>query len=293
MLKVSATWHDGYRMIGTVTLAGRDAAAKAQRTGEAILGRVRRILATRKLADFTETSLEVLGAEATYGANARPEARNAREVVLKIGARHADEKALEVLAREIAPAASSMAQGLTGFFSGRPTVQPVMRLFSFLWPKANVAPLLRVGDEEVAIPFAPSQLLGVTEGAAGGAVPTETAAAEVPLISLGVGRSGDKGNAANIGIIARRPDYLPWLRQALTADAVLAFFAHAGVSKVERFELPGIHALNFVLHDALGGGGVASLRIDPQGKAFAQMLMDHPVGVSQTLADQLALANRR
>ncbi|MGZ4983484.1 MAG: acyclic terpene utilization AtuA family protein, partial [Chthoniobacterales bacterium] len=74
----------------------------------------------------------MLGAEATYGPNARPQARNAREVVLKIGARHANEKALEVLAREIAPAASSMAQGLTGFFSGRPGVQPVMRLFSFL-----------------------------------------------------------------------------------------------------------------------------------------------------------------
>ena len=88
------------------------------------------------------------------------------------------------------------------------------------------------------------------------------------------------------------PD-LPWLRQALTAEAVHAFFAHAGVSKVERFEVPGIHALNFVLHDALSGGGVASLRIDPQGKAFAQMLMDYPVGVSRTLADQLALANRR
>jgi hypothetical protein len=292
-LKVSATWHDGYRMIGTVTLAGRDAAAKAQRTGEAILARVSRILATRKLGDFTETSLEVLGAEATYGPNARPEARNAREVVLKIGARHTDEKALEILAREIAPAASSMAQGLTGFFSGRPTVQPVMRLFSFLWPKAQVEPRLHIGGEGIAVPFAPSRPLGATEGATSGATPIESAVAEAPLISLAVGRSGDKGNAANIGIIARRPDYLPWLRRTLTAEAVHAFFAHAGVSKVERFELPGIHALNFVLHDALGGGGVASLRIDPQGKAFAQMLMDYPIGVSQTLADQLALANRR
>jgi hypothetical protein len=292
-LKVSATLHDGYRMIGTVTLAGRDAAEKAQRAGEAILARARRILATRKLGDFSETSLEVLGAEATYGPNARPEARNAREVVLKIGARHENEKALEILAREIAPAASSMAQGLTGFFSGRPSVQPVMRLFSFLWPKARVEPHLRVGGEDLAVPFAPSRPLGATEGVVGGAMPTESATAQAPLISLAVGRSGDKGNAANIGIIARRPDYLPWLRQALTAEAVQAFFAHAGVSKVERFEVPGIHALNFVLHDALGGGGVASLRIDPQGKALAQMLMDYPVGVSQTLADQLALANAR
>jgi hypothetical protein len=289
-LKVSATWHDGYRMMGTVTLGGLDAAAKAQRAGEAILVRVRRILGERKLGDFTETSLEVQGAEATYGPNARPEARGAREVVLKIGARHQNEKALEILAREIAPAASSMAQGLTGFFAGRPGVQPVMRLFSFLWPKARVLPRVSIGGEDIAVPFAASQALAGT-GSVTGVMPIEGAEAEAPLISLAVGRSGDKGNAANIGIIARRPDYLPWLRRTLTADAVQAFFAHAGVTRVDRYELPGIHALNFVLHDALGGGGVASLRIDPQGKAFAQMLMDYPVGVSRTLADQLALAN--
>ena len=291
-LKVSATWHDGYRMIGTVTIGGRDAAAKAQRAGEAILSRVQRLLAARNMADFSDTSLEVLGADATYGAKARADAASAREVVLKIGARHADQKALEILAREIAPAASSMAQGLTGFFAGRPGVQPVMRLFSFLWPKDETRPVLSVGGEEIAVPFAPSAALAAASGAANSSTTSQKTDAEAPLISLAVGRSGDKGNSANIGIIARKPDYLPWLRQTLTADAVQAFFAHTGVSKVERFELPGIHAMNFVLHDALGGGGVASLRIDPQGKAFAQMLMDHPVGVSQALADELAVANR-
>ena len=60
------------------------------------------------------------------------------------------------------------------------------------------------------------------------------------------------------------------------------------MSKVERFDLPGMHALNFVLHDALGGGGVASLRVDAQGKAFAQMLMDHPIQVPLALAHSLA-----
>jgi hypothetical protein len=291
-LKVSATWHDGFRMIGTVTIGGRDAAAKAQRTGEAILARVQRLLAARKLGDLSETSLEILGAEATYGPNAPPEMASAREVVLKIGARHADEKALEILAREIAPAASSMAQGLTGFFAGRPGVQPVMRLFSFLWPKDETTPLASVGGEEIAVPFATSAELAVRSGAEKPAA-SEQVDTETSLISLAVGRSGDKGNAANIGILARQPDYLPWLRQSLTAEAVKKFFAHTGVSKVERFELPGIHALNFLLHDALGGGGVASLRIDPQGKAFAQMLMDYPVGIPQALADELETANRQ
>jgi len=291
-LKVSATWHDGYRMIGTVTIGGRDAAAKAQRAGEAILARVRRLLAARNMADFSETSLEVLGADATYGPNARPDAAAAREVVLKIGARHADEKALEILAREIAPAASSMAQGLTGFFAGRPGVQPVMRLFSCLWPKARTRPMVGIGGEEVEVPFANSAKLVTEPNLSNASTRPEKTDAEAPLISLAVGRSGDKGNSANIGIIARRPDHLPWLRQSLTVDAVQSYFAHTGVSRVERFELPGIHALNFMLHDALGGGGVVSLRIDPQGKAFAQMLMDYPVRIPQALADELAAANR-
>jgi hypothetical protein len=289
-LKVSATWHDGFRMIGTVTIGGRDAAAKAQRAGEAIVARVRRLLMDRQLGDFTETSCEVLGAEATYGKD--PNSATAREVVLKIGGRHPDEKALEILSREIAPAASSMAQGLTGFFAGRPGVQPVMRLFSFLWPKADVMPRLHVGGDEIDVPFAATAALVSASDNAAVLAPIGSADASVPLIALAVGRSGDKGNDANIGIIARRPDYLPWLRASLTAEAVAAFFAHTGVTKVDRYDVPGIHALNFLLHDALGGGGVASLRIDPQGKAFAQMLMDHPVSVPRALADQIALSNR-
>lgn len=291
-LKVSATWHDGFRMVGTVTIGGRDAAAKAQRLGEAILTRVQRLLDERGIGPFTETSCEVLGAEATYGANARPDAAMAREVVLKIGARHADQKALEILAREIAPAASSMAQGLTGFFAGRPGVQPVVRLFSFLWPRTDVEPRVHFGGEAFEVPFA---AVGPGTSPAPEPAPPPSigiADASVPLVALAVGRSGDKGNAANIGIIARRSEYLPWLRAGLTPDAVKAFFAHSGVTRVDRYDVPGIHALNFVLHDALGGGGVASLRIDPQGKAFAQMLMDLPVGVPRDLADRIGRANR-
>jgi hypothetical protein len=289
-LKVSATFHDGFRMIGTVTIAGRDAAAKAEHAGTAIFARVRRLLAERELGDFTETSLEVLGSEATYGAIARTSP--AREVVLKIGARHADEKALEILAREIAPAASSMAQGLTGFFAGRPGVQPVMRLFSFLWPKRNVTPRVAAGSDSFAVSFAPSAPLAAAVSDRRDGAPAGMADASAPLIALAVGRSGDKGNAANIGIIARRADYLPWLRAALTPEAVGAFFRHTGVTRVDRYDLPGMNAMNFLLHDALGGGGVASLRIDPQGKAFAQMLMDLPVGIPRALADQLASDNR-
>ena len=106
-------------------------------------------------------------------------------------------------------------------------------------------------------------------------------------MALAWGRSGDKGDKANIGIIARRPEYLPWLWAALTPEVVAARFAHFVTGGVERFLLPGPPAINFLLHEALGGGGVASLRNDPQAKAWAQLLLDMPIPVPRALADSL------
>jgi len=286
-LKVSATWHDGYRVIGTLTIGGYEARAKAERTGEAIFARVRRLLSARGLPYFSETSIEVLGSESIYGPWRHPSANNSREVVLKIGARHRDQEALEVLARELFPPGSSMAQGITGFFAGRPSVQPVLRLFSFLWLKEKIAQVVRLGGEDISIPFAPSQPLSEPTAVPPAPIAVGVANATVPLIALAVGRSGDKGNSANIGLIARKADYLPWICAALTDEVVRDWFAHLGVSKVERYELPGMNALNFLLHEALGGGGVASLRVDAQGKAYAQMLMDYPIPVPSALANAL------
>ena len=95
----------------------------------------------------------------------------------------------------------------------------------------------------------------------------------LPLIALAHGRSGDKGDKANIGIVARRPEQLAWLSAWLTPERVAAHFAHRTPSKVERFDLPGISAINFVLHDVLGGGGMASLHTDNLAKAYAQVLL--------------------
>jgi hypothetical protein len=73
------------------------------------------------------------------------------------------------------------------------------------------------------------------------------------------------------------------IRAALTTAAVQRYFAHVVHGSVERFEVPGIHALNFVLHESLGGGGIASLNLDPQGKTYAQRLLDFPVTISRAL----------
>ena len=105
----------------------------------------------------------------------------------------------------------------------------------------------------------------------------------MPLIRLAYARSGDKGDISNIGVIARRPALLPLLRAQLTEASVAAYLAHLVKGKVTRYDVPGIHAFNFVCEQALGGGGMASLRNDALGKGMAQILLSMPVRVPAAL----------
>ena len=93
------------------------------------------------------------------------------------------------------------------------------------------------------------------------------------LLDLCYGRSGDKGDAVNVGLIARDPAHYEFLRETVTADKVKAHFGPRVDGEVERFELPNLSALNFLLHGALGGGGTVSLKLDAQGKTYAAHLL--------------------
>jgi hypothetical protein len=93
------------------------------------------------------------------------------------------------------------------------------------------------------------------------------------LIELAYARSGDKGNVCNIGLIARKPEYYPILVEQVTAERVREHFSDVCFGKVERFELPNLGALNFLLHESLDGGGTLSLRADPQGKTYSTALL--------------------
>jgi hypothetical protein len=106
---------------------------------------------------------------------------------------------------------------------------------------------------------------------------------EVPLIRLALARSGDKGDSANIAIIARDPAYVPVIRREVTPERMAKHFRHLVSGQVQRFEAPGLNAFNFLLQGALGGGGMASLRIDPQGKAYGQMALEMIVSVPAAL----------
>lgn len=102
----------------------------------------------------------------------------------------------------------------------------------------------------------------------------------IPLIQLAHARSGDKGDTANVGIIAYKPEYYSFLKSVLTPSRVKKHFQGICRGKVERFELPNLCAFNFLLHQALGGGGTQTLRHDAQGKtlstAFLRMEIDLP-----------------
>ena len=286
--KVSGTWPDGFKCTVTFLLGGIDAKAKAQKVAEAILAKTSAMFAERGLPDYSETSIELLGTETTYGAHGRGD--QCREVVVKIATAHPNKKALVLFSREIAQAATGMAPGITGIVGGRPTVWPKIRLYSCLVPKSEVAVSVELAGEksEVAVVtdggFDPGSLAAEPESRM--EVSTNTT---VPLIKLAWARSGDKGDHSNIGVIARDPEFLPFIEAALTEQAVAQWMSHTlnpESGKVTRWAMPGLHAFNFLLEHSLGGGGVASLRIDPQGKAFAQQLLEFPVPVPSNLVPQ-------
>ncbi|UOP11383.1 acyclic terpene utilization AtuA family protein [Pseudomonas palleroniana] len=286
--KVSATYLDGFRCTASCLLAGIDAVAKAERVSQAIINKTSELFSQRGWGPYTEVNIELLGSEATYGAHAQR--HDSREVVVKLAVRHPNKQALLLFSREIAQAATGMAPGLTGIVGGRPSAYPLIRLFSFLVDKTACEPLVECQGQRHACALPPVHALATPAAPLDPPKPQGRADASVPLVKLAVARSGDKGNHSNIGVIARDPEYLPWIAEALTPEVIVDWMSHVLDplhGRVERWYLPGSHSLNFLLENALGGGGIASLRIDPQGKAFAQQLLEIPIAVPQHIADQL------
>jgi len=287
--KVSATFADGFRGGQTLVFYGFDADRKARCFAQAALQRARDLLDGSRLDDFSETSVELIGDESHYGE--QRSVAGSREVTVKIAARHPDSNGLVILFRAIIGLALGGPPGLTGFAGTRPKPSPVVRLFSFTHPKDDVEITVEIGDGQWMMLDSPQDEIFDAAGVERPHPPVAPGHCdeleEVPLIRLALGRSGDKGDKANIGIIARKPEYLPWIWAALTERAVAETFTHFLKGRVERFFLPGSNSINFLLHEVLSGGGVASLRNDPQGKGYAQILLNHPIPVPRVLAEAL------
>lgn len=277
--KVSATFIDGFRTQAQLSIVGQDAAGKAARTADAILGRTRALFAERGWEDFSATHAQVVGTAQCLGPH-RP-VPDLFEAIMRIAVRHPRKEALQLFVREIAPAGTSWSPGTTGGGGGRSKVSPNLRHVAFRIAKTALTPVVKLDGEVVDLPLgcradgttpAPAIAPGEEQAAQAGWV-------EVPLLKLAHARSGDKGNHSNIGVIARDPADLPLLRAQLTPKALGEYLAHLVKGPVTRYQLPGIGALNFLCEQALDGGGMSSLRNDPLGKGMGQIVLTMPVRV--------------
>jgi hypothetical protein len=270
-LKVTVVYRDGWRAVGLALISGPDALAKADRLAEMIWNRVG--------ADFADRRAELVGYRSCWGASAPDIAPN--EGVFRAAVRDPDRKKVERFAHTMLGLALQAPPGL-GVFGGRPEVQEAYAYWPALVPRDLVRPRIEVvrGESRVVRELA-SAPPAVTAARSGGEPPPiavdfpvpEGRRLTVPLRRIAYARSGDKGDHANIGVAARSPHAFAFLRRELDAERVRRYYADLCRGPVERYELPGLRALNFVLRHALGGGGTLSLRADHQGKTLAQGLL--------------------
>ena len=253
-LKVSIAYRAGFKAIGTLVYAWPDAMEKA-----GVADRVLRQRLDRLGLRFDEMHTEFLGANATHGALAG-DGRDAPEVQLRIGVRSAERSPVERFTREIAPLVLNGPPSVTGFAGGRPKTEEVVAYWPALVDKRR-------------------------DHAARG----DLLAMKVRLVDIAHARSGDKGDTANVGVIAMRSEWYPLIARELTRERVARHFDGMIEGAVERYELPNLDALNFLLHGALGGGGTLSLKTDAQGKVFSTALLRMVLDVPDDEARRLNL----
>ncbi len=287
--KVCATYIDGYRLMGTFYIAGLRAADKARANLNAWVKRTENYYLENDLGKYEQVSIEIVGAEDTYG----PHKQNIapREVMAKYGLHHQNRKALTFASAELAYLATSASPGMTAFGISRTKPLPLMRVHSTLIDKTQLPVIVQLNENVIINKIYLSEADSASEKPATFEFSSEELKQATPqadwqeviLEKLAYARSGDKGDNANIGVIARKPEYLALLSQQLTADVIANYFAHTIKGEVTRYEVPGFNALNFFITKALGGGGTASVQIDSQAKTFAQMLLSIKIKVPNQL----------
>lgn len=291
-LKICATFSAGWRSVALIPISGIDAARKAQRTADALLERTSRILLHRNQPDWKAKHVEVIGTETAYGP--RAQALAPREVLLKIVVDHEDMTSALMFGREQTAAILNMAVGTSiAPIISAPRAFPLTDMFLGLIDRDRATAHISLDGKEV--PFnAPEQ---------GGFDPAvivrpevppapEDGEVDVPLIQLAFARSGDKGRLFNVAAIARKPEYLPYIRASLTPQAVADWYRHLfddpATGTVDAYEVPGPSAINFVVHNAQGGGINISPRFDAAAKSMGQHLLEMPVRIPAAMARDLS-----
>jgi len=298
-LKVSATYRDGYRAAGTLTVFGLQSAQKAQRSAEVVFEQL-------KIAgwSYRDVLAECLGnADSVRLPKAFLKARDSLETVMRVAVESESRAAVDAFSESMMALVTAGAQGTTGYAEGRPRVHSVFRYWPCLIPSFQVTaqidtystqdtlarratpvfwPAPRALHAQIAGHIAAAEPDQRTGGETIGShhrlgISLQTLAVPTPnsgrLIELAFGRSGDKGTGANIGILVRSMQDYAWLEQWLTVERVRDYFCELNVTSIQRFEMPNLGGLNFLLAGVLSSG----LRNDAQGKALAQALLAMPL----------------
>jgi len=280
-LKASMVYRHGYRAVGTVLISGPNAVAKGERLAEMVWH--------RSGTDFADRRADFVGYRACWGGAAKPEV-DPNEIVLRIGVADADPKKLQHFSKHLLGFALQGPPGL-GIFGGRPDVQEAFGFWPAKIPRDLVDAVVELRDGErrdccaVSMALAgageerPSRFPVATD--TGESLPRAARATRVRLLTIAYARSGDKGDHANIGVAARSQAAFEFLRETLSAQSVRSFYQDLVAGPATRYELPNLLAFNFVLHNALGGGGTLSLRVDHQGKTLAQGLLTMEIDVPE------------
>ena len=282
--KVSTTYQDGFRVAATLVIGGKNALKKSEIVSEAILSKTNKILDQNGIDGIKETSISILGTDSIYAPRER--AVESREVVLRVMAIHDIKEALVIFSREIAQASTGMVSGVMNFLGGRPSVSPSIKLYSFLLDKSFFKIELDIDGFLTPANITLDGSYKYNESDNNEIIYEDIETDfSVPLQQLAFARSGDKGDHANIGVIARKPIYLPYIRNGLKPEIIADYFSHLLNGEINIWDVPGISGLNILLRNSLGGGGMSSLRIDPQGKAYAQQLLEIQIPVKKEILD--------
>ncbi|MHC4818884.1 MAG: acyclic terpene utilization AtuA family protein [Planctomycetota bacterium] len=276
-LKVSINFSQGYRAFGRLMVAGPDALAKARKVAEVFWQ------SAGGKEYYADADTKYIGWNAAHP----PVGDEPGEVLLQVAVR--DDRASKIrkhFAPQLVPKVLSTVPGITYLADqGRPRASGVIGHWPALIARDKVEMRVVVGDqEEVTVPHGPTGEAPPFVAADGPPPPEWTGCIRTaPLSRFCLARSGDKGDICNIGVIARSPAIYAWMREHLTPEFVRRRFEGICRGEVERFELPNLLALNFLLHESLGGGGMLSLLLDTHGKTYAHYLLSAALEMDEAL----------
>lgn len=278
-LKVSVSFAHGYRIFGRILVSGPESLAKAEKVVEIFWN----MAGGRDL--YEEAVTQFIGWNASHPPLSEHEPS---EVLVQVGARDSDKEKLDTrFGPFVVAGLLGSVPGITpAADQGRPRASDVVGYWPALISRDRVRISVRVGDtEEPVSSAAPSETVSAafTPVRLESVVPSAGRQVTVPLGRLCLARSGDKGNTANVGVIARTIGVYGWMVENLTTDFVKHYFRELCEGTVERYELPNLLSVNFLLHEALGGGGTLSVRFDAQGKTYAQFLLAAHVTVDEQI----------